>query len=105
VKTIGKGAFCECTGLTSITIRNSVKTIDKWAFRGCTSLRHIILSDNLKEIDDDVFRGCRNLNDIRYRGMTYSNIEDVRARMYTEQQQASSVKQNILSRSKKNNSR
>ena len=35
---IGEGAFSGCTGLTSITIPDSVTTIDSNAFSGCTSL-------------------------------------------------------------------
>ncbi len=45
VTSIGKKAFCNCTGLTSITIPNSVTTISESAFEGCTSLQAVHISD------------------------------------------------------------
>ena len=38
---IGKRAFCDCSGLTSITIPNSVTSISYDAFYGCTGLTSI----------------------------------------------------------------
>ena len=40
---IGKGAFNGCTGLTSITIPNSVINIGDYAFSGCTGLTSVIV--------------------------------------------------------------
>ena len=42
VKKIGKGAFYECTGLTSIIIPNNVTAIGESAFEGCSSLTSVI---------------------------------------------------------------
>ena len=47
VTTIGDEAFVGCTGLTSITLPNSVTTIGGRAFDGCTGLTSIILPNNL----------------------------------------------------------
>ena len=38
VKNIGWGAFYGCTGLTSVTIGNSVTSIGEHSFYGCTGL-------------------------------------------------------------------
>ena len=43
VRSIGKGAFSYCTGLTSITILDSVIIIEQEAFRGCTGLTSITI--------------------------------------------------------------
>lgn len=44
VTSIGNAAFSECTGLTSITIPDSVKTIDVQAFDSCSSLISVTLN-------------------------------------------------------------
>ncbi len=40
-KCIGEGAFQYCSGLTSITIPNSVTSISNWAFSYCAKLETI----------------------------------------------------------------
>ena len=48
VTSIGEGAFRNCTGLTSVTIPNSVKSIGDYgdyAFSGCTGLKEVHISD------------------------------------------------------------
>ena len=39
---IGDNAFCGCSGLTSLTIPNSVTSIDSLAFNGCSSLTSVV---------------------------------------------------------------
>ncbi len=53
---IGDRAFSSCTGLTSITIPNSVTSIGDRAFSSCTGLTSIFCNiPNPLPIDDDVF--------------------------------------------------
>ncbi len=55
VTSIGSGAFSYCYYLSSVTIPNSVVDIGGWAFRNCPSLRTITLPNNLKEIAGSLF--------------------------------------------------
>ena len=55
VKSIGSWAFENCTGLTSITIPDSVTSIGDYAFFCCTKLTRIIISDNVTSIEDYAF--------------------------------------------------
>ncbi|MCB6003057.1 leucine-rich repeat domain-containing protein, partial [Flavobacterium psychrophilum] len=41
VTTIGDGSFARCSGLTSVTIPNSVTSIGDYAFNSCPSLTTI----------------------------------------------------------------
>ena len=42
VMSIGYAAFCGCSGLTSVTIPNSVTSIESYAFFGCNGLTSVI---------------------------------------------------------------
>ena len=62
---IGKEAFWSCTGLTSITIGNGVTGIGNWAFKSC--IRLTTVNWNATEcvsagtLDYPIFNGCSNL--------------------------------------------
>ena len=64
VTSIGSHAFCDCSGLTSVTIPSSVKVIGEEAFDGCTALTSVNLSEGLEVIGEDAFCGCENLGDV-----------------------------------------
>lgn len=58
VSSIGKYAFYNCTGLTSVTIPASVTSIGTSAFEGCTGLTSVTsLAETAPEMDDNSFGG------------------------------------------------
>ena len=61
---IGDKAFFECSGLTSITIPNSVTTIGNYAFYKCSSLISITIPNSVTSIGDHTFAGCSGLTSI-----------------------------------------
>ena len=64
VTSIDYSAFYGCTGLTSITIPNSVTSIEWRAFSGCIGLTSITIPDSVTSIGWDTFEGCTNLTSI-----------------------------------------
>ena len=64
VTSIEFGAFTNCTGLTSITIPNSVTSIGNYAFADCTGLTSIIIPNSVTSIGDYAFYGCTGLTSI-----------------------------------------
>ena len=64
VVAIKDDAFCGCTGLTEITIPNSVTEIGHESFYGCTNLTKITISNSVTEIGYQTFAGCSNLKTI-----------------------------------------
>ena len=57
-------AFASCTGLTSVSIPDSVTSLGDWGFYGCTSLTNVTLSSGLTSIRGVTFGGCASLPNI-----------------------------------------
>ena len=64
VTTIGCGAFSDCSSLTNITIPNSVTSIDSSAFYNCSSLTSITIPNGVTTIGASAFRDCSGLTSI-----------------------------------------
>ena len=64
VTVIGEGAFKGCSGLTQITIPNSVTSIDYGAFEGCSGLTQITIPNSVTEIGNSAFHGCSSLTEV-----------------------------------------
>ena len=61
---IGERAFWDCSGLTSITIPNSVTSIGEFAFSGCSSLTSITIPNSMTSIGQNAFYNCSGLTSI-----------------------------------------
>jgi len=57
-------AFENCTGLTGVTIPNSVTSIETAAFRNCENLTGITIGKSVTSIEEEAFSGCKNLKSI-----------------------------------------
>ena len=64
VSSIGKFAFRDCSGLTSITIPNSISSINDGAFLYCTSLTSIAIPNSVTKIGESAFCDCTSLTSI-----------------------------------------
>ena len=64
VESIGESAFMYCSGLTSVTIPNSVTNIGDCAFEYCTYLPSITIPNSVVNIGDHAFSGCTMLSSI-----------------------------------------
>ncbi len=62
VASIGNSAFRDCSGLTSITIPNSVISIGSSAFYGCSGLTgSLTIPNSVTSIGSSAFYGCSGL--------------------------------------------
>ena len=61
---LNKGAFSNCSSLTSITIPNSVTSIGEQAFFVCSSLKSVTIPNSVTSIGSDAFFSCRMLTTI-----------------------------------------
>lgn len=64
VTSIGGCAFYECSGLASITIPNSVTSIGNYAFAGCSSLTSVTIPNSVTSIGDCAFYNCSGLTEV-----------------------------------------
>ena len=64
VSRIGANAFFSCTGLTSITIPNSVTSIGDYAFAWCSGLTSVTIPNSVTSIGGFVFSFCSGLEDV-----------------------------------------
>ena len=61
---IGENAFYGCSGLTSVTIPNSVTSIGYGAFHGCSGLTSITIGSGINSIGKTAFASCPELTDV-----------------------------------------
>ena len=64
VTSIGSSAFSGCTGLTSATIPNSVTSIGNNAFSNCGSLVSVTIPNSVTSIGNDTFDYCYSLQEV-----------------------------------------
>ena len=64
VTSIGESAFTYCSNLTSITIPNSVTSIGESAFTYCSNLTSITIPDSVTTIGRSVFYYCTSLTSV-----------------------------------------
>ena len=65
VTTIGSDAFSDCTNLETITIPKNAKFGSSGrTFKNCTSLKNVIFSSGIEKIPDDLFYASSNLNSL-----------------------------------------
>ena len=80
VTSIGYGAFAYCSGLTSVTIPNSVTSIGYSAFAYCSGLTSVTIPNSVTSIGQAAFYRCSGLTSVNYTGtiaqwsnLTFSN--------------------------------
>ena len=72
---IGYGAFGGCSGLTSVTIPNSVTSIGVGAFAQCISLTSVTIPNSVTSIGEQAFASCSNLASITSLATTAPTIQ------------------------------
>ena len=64
VTSIGEKAFCYCTKLTSVTIPDSITSIGAQTFYGCYDLPSVIIPDSVTYLGDYAFYDCKSFTSI-----------------------------------------
>jgi hypothetical protein len=61
---IGTGAFAGCSGLTSVEIPDGVTSIEEWAFAECSTLSSVTIGNSVTSIGNYAFQYCSSLTSI-----------------------------------------
>ena len=65
VTNISQYAFCDCSGLTSVTIPDGVVYIEEGVFLGCSGLTSITIPDSVASIGMYAFQACIGLRSVK----------------------------------------
>ena len=76
MKSIGDRAFCLCTGLTSITLPESIDSLANGVFLACSGIKTVSLPAGLKTLSDNVFNGCTSLTSINAKMATPVTVSE-----------------------------
>ena len=79
VTNIGSGAFQDCGNLTNVTIGTNVVSIEATAFYSCTSLTNITIPNSVTSIGGSAFQNCTDLTAITVDTLNpiYSSVDGV----------------------------
>jgi hypothetical protein len=74
IKTIGAGMFSGCTALTSVIIKEGITSIGNYSFNNCTKLDYILIPESVTSIGYYSFEGCTNLKTVHVEWNTPSGV-------------------------------
>ena len=75
---IGDYAFYGCSGLTNVTIPNSVMSIGNQAFYGCSGLTSMNIPTNVTNIGLWAFESCSGLTSVTFLGKTMEQVQNIK---------------------------
>ena len=75
VTSIGESAFEDCSGLTSVTIPNSVTSIGKRAFSGCSGLTSVTIPTGVTSLGEGTFAHCSRLTTLNFNAINCQDFE------------------------------
>ncbi|MCH5245692.1 MAG: leucine-rich repeat domain-containing protein [Muribaculaceae bacterium] len=88
VRSIGRQAFQNCSGLTGVLDLSKLKTLSGNIFEGCSGFNQLILGDNITGIPVDAFSGCSG-----FQGeLDLSNVNNIDGRAFKNCSGFSSLK-------------
>ena len=82
VKSIGYEAFCKCTAMESLTIKNAATSIGDSAFRECPWLTTVNLGEHITTIGEAAFSDCERLDNVTIPDSVTSIGDSAFARCY-----------------------
>ncbi len=64
IKSIGEHCFCYCISLQNVVIPNSVEKLGRCAFHTCSNLKSAVIGNSVTVLDEYCFQYCSKLTDV-----------------------------------------
>ena len=74
VEVVGEEAFYDCSGLEELRLGAGIKKIENGAFGACGSLKSVVIPDSVEVVGEGAFKNREGLEELRLGAVSYTQL-------------------------------